>query len=404
MCQCSGCRSDCPACECLATLAFGLMAESPPLDDAPAEVIDGDDSAVDVSPALQGSSGLENAQGLNIFQVLYNDNHPPYLYGVIQTVDSDVSNQRSTRPFVISKQLPNGQEVVYGTVASLLGRIRAQLSRHEAFTAASDAKLAAAGVAVATDNPVLPSSELTHGILAEQERLIEDVLLATAVHIRILTELFPHKLKSFTVPILDYDDVAVADVELKRIGDLLVHNRFMTVREPYIVDLISDLKFLTDAPEMGLKFDFLAYLQRVDEATKSFRVKDLVTKLSQMVEQLSASSEIKDMIFLTQNLHTLGGFVMGNEPPLHAGPIKELLDELARRNHERVSRQGHFQPGQVVTTRVAFGRPRFRLERDLNNKQIRTTMQANGKDESIVMGYRDFFESVLQAAGEHLLC
>ena len=393
-----------PACKRLRGIAFDLMAESPPQEDAPAEVSGGDDSAVDVSSAHQGNPSLEDAQGLNIFQVLYNDNHPPYLYGVIQTVDSEVSNQRSTRPFIISKQLPNNQEVVYGTVSRLLGRLRAQLSRHEAFAAESDAKLAAAGVAVAPDNPVLPISELTNGILAEQERLIEDVLLSTAVQIRILTELFPRKLKCFTVPILDYDNVAVADVELKRIGDLLVHNRFMTVREPYIVDLISDLKFLSDVPQMGLKFDYLAYLECVDEVTKSFRVNDLVTKLLQMIEQLSASSEIKDMIFLTQNLHTLGGFVMGNEPPLHAGPIKEILDQLAWRNRERVSHQGHLRPGQVVTTRVAFGRPRFRLERDLNNKQIRTTMQANGKDESIVMGYRDFFESVSQAAGEHPLC
>ena len=57
---------------------------------------------------------------------------------------------------------------------------------------------------------------------------------------------------------------------------------------------------------------------------------------------------------------------------------------------------------EIVTT-VAFTAPRFYLEPDLDQKQIRTAVQVNGSPETLVMGYEDFFSEVAKASGNRRL-
>ena len=55
----------------------------------------------------------------NMVHVLYNNSHPPFLYGVFHRVDGDLSNQWPEKSFVISRRGSLGDEIVYGTVARL---------------------------------------------------------------------------------------------------------------------------------------------------------------------------------------------------------------------------------------------------------------------------------------------
>ena len=52
-----------------------------------------------------------------------------------------------------------------------------------------------------------------------------------------------------------------------------------------------------------------------------------------------------------------------------------------------------------MQVQLVFRTPRFQLEPDLNDKRIRVTVEVNGKQEQLVLGYEDFFSSVANAHG-----
>ena len=135
-------------------------------------------------------------QKVNRIQVVFNAEHPPYLYGAIHVVDGDIGNQRWEKPFVISKQGPGG-ETFYGTVTRTLAKVWSQLQRLRRFRSDTERRLEAAGVSpIDHAGSELPDSKLTDQILDDQEELIEEVLLCISVHVRVLSEIFPKKLAS----------------------------------------------------------------------------------------------------------------------------------------------------------------------------------------------------------------
>ena len=354
------------------------------------------------SASTQSPSEETGAEDFNRVQVVYNNEHSPYLYGAIHVIEGPIQSQRWHRPFIISKTA-NGEEVVYGTVTRTLTRILDQVNRFSEFSSTTHQQLVAAGIEVSGDSPVLPKTDLTDAIIEEQDRLIEDVLLSTSVYVRILSEMFPKKLQRAVVPIYDYDGEKAGDVSLKHVGNLMVHNRFVTIRDNFVVDLISDEEFLGEPRQMGLKFDFAEYLDCLSKVIESFTVKELVTILWAKIKHLSASG-LDDIVFVTQNLYTLGGLVAGVTPRLHAGPMKTILDGVAKELYEQESGKGNIPAGQGLDVTVVFGPPRFYLEPDLAEKKIRTQMTVNGNPETLVMGYEDFFRSVLKvASGNKLL-
>lgn len=361
------------------------------------------DGRVSKSNAAQQQS-TANDKSYNMVALFYNAEHKPYLYGMLHIIDGDLEDQRSTKPFIISRRKSDGSEVVYGAIGHLLTRVHSQVDRITEFGNRTKAALRSAGLVVDDQEPILPDSPLGDAISDEQEELIEDILLTTSVRMRILCDLFPNKLKQYKIPVLDYEDNFVENAQLRTIGNLIAHNKFMTIRSPYVVDLISEDGYLGTSHEFGLKFDFTEYLRTVDEVVRSFTVKDLVTKLRAMISRLSAASEESDFVFVAQNLYTLGGFVSGDlGPPVHAGPVAKLLERLVTEHAERITGGQDVPDGTSVSMEVKYGRPSFRLEPDLDKKQIRTAMEVNGKEETLILDYRDFFQSVIEAVGDKAL-
>ncbi len=145
-------------------------------------------------------------QNYNVVHVIYNAEHEPYLYGAVIRVHGDLNDQRSEKPFAVSKKRLNGEEVVYGTVKRFLEKIMFQLGRLGRFQLDVQAELDAAEITPSPqDNAQLPKSEVTDKIIDEQEELVEDVLLTTSVYVRILSEIFPEKLRKSKVEVYDYD-------------------------------------------------------------------------------------------------------------------------------------------------------------------------------------------------------
>ncbi|MXX40031.1 MAG: hypothetical protein F4Z85_18560 [Gemmatimonadetes bacterium] len=333
----------------------------------------------------------------NRVQIVFNAEHKPYLYGAVHIVDGDLKNQRWESPFVISKRRSDGEEVVYGTIKRTLEKISSQIERIRIFQLETQAKLEAEGIAP----PTLPESEVADRILDEQEDLVEDVLLTVSVNVRILSEIFQQKLEKSKVNVYDYDGGGVGRIELSKIANLLVHNRYILVKDHYIVDLISNKEFMAEKPQMGLKIDFLEYISEVGRAVNGITVKDLISKLWGMTKRLSASSNIKDIVFLTQNLYTMGGFVVGSDTPIGSGLLKTILDRVATKYIERMYPQN--SAPEDIQIEMIFSTPRFYLEPDLDQKQIRIQMQVNGNPETLVMDYDEFFSEVIKASGNRKL-
>ena len=251
----------------------------------------------------------------------------------------------------------------------------------------------------APDDPILPESKLADRILDEQDELVEDVLVATSVNVRILSEIFPNKLKKHKVSVYDYDDGEVGKIELSKIADLLLHNRYLVIKGHQVVDLLSDKKSMADDLQMGLKIDFLEYVSEVEKVVSGLTVKDLIDKLWGMTKVLSTSSSVKDIVFLTQNLYTLGDSVVGDPVPIAGGPLKTILDRVAGNYIDRMFPNDSAPRGKTIPFPVVFRTPRFYLESDVDLKQIRTEVEVNGGPETLVMDYEEFFREVSKASG-----
>ena len=66
---------------------------------------------------------------------------------------------------------------------------------------------------------------------------------------------------------------------------------------------------------------------RVQRALGALTVRDLIGKLHAATRNLSASSNVKDIVFLVQNLYTLGGLAMTADIRRVEGPLKSILGE-----------------------------------------------------------------------------
>ena len=223
-----------------------------------------------------------------------------------------------------------------------------------------------------------------------------------SVNIRILSEIFPNKLKAYKVDVYDYDGGQVGSIELSKVTDLLVHNRYMVIRDTRIVDLFSDENFMAGQPQMGLQIDFNEYLDEVQKAIGGLTVKDLISRLWGITKKISTSSNIRDIIFLTQNLYALGESLVGTEP-IHSGPLKTILDRVASKHLDAMYPKSQELKSIEAIVTVTFTTPSFYLEPDIDSKQIRIQTQVNGQTETLVMDYEDFFSELSQASGSRKL-
>ena len=320
-----------------------------------------------------------------------------YLYGAISKMGCDPQHPEWHDPFLISKDKSAGEEELYGTVVGAMERVADQFAKMDAFFERSDQRLREAGHEVGPDLR-LPESGLSDVVVDEQDRLIEEVLLATSIHVRRLLEIFPEMRDEFQVAVYDYEKRPVSRSPLRDIGNLMAHSRYIAIRESRVIDLMSDQRSLAGDLQTGLQFDFIEYLRGVSDLVASITVKDLAAVLQARVRDLSPASDIGDIIFLLQNLYTLGGFVVDTTSPL-SGPVRAILDRIAPDLFEREWQARGLPTGSAVAMRVTFTAPRFEFEGNLENKKIRTSLTVNGQTQTLDTDYEQFFRDVVAAAG-----
>lgn len=336
---------------------------------------------------------------MNRIRIIYNNNHPPYLYGSVGVVEGSTAKFGS--PFVISKRFA-GQEKVYGTVKRIVEKIHFHMIRFSEFNLETRRKLEREGVLPieASGNfQTLPDSEITEQVLEDQENLTEDVLTSVSIYVRILSEIFPNKMGNYRVDVYDYHDKKVDEAKLSDISNLILHNRYILVKDQMVVDLISDKKYLSSSAQMGLKLNSNEYFSEVNKVVTELTVKDLIWELWKLTKNvlLSTSPTEKEIVFLIQNLYTLGGSILedSSENTLSGGPLKTILDRFAENHLQRFPSISEKQ--DITMSYVQFTTPRFCLIPDQNG--IRTSIEVNGREETLDMGYEEFFQEVIDASG-----
>ena len=107
---------------------------------------------------------------------------------------------------------------------------------------------------------------------------------------------FPRLSEQYSVQMFDYGGKATDEIRVKELLDLFVHNRYMTLQNEYIVDLVSaklpDGTIIADG-FMGHKFKVHDFLSQVAEAIESVTIKDLTTLLRRGVKSLNLDTPIQ---------------------------------------------------------------------------------------------------------------
>ena len=331
------------------------------------------------------------ARKYNTIQLVY-QYQKPFLYGSICKIEYDNQELEWTDPFVISKRISDDKETVYGTVSLILNKIQRQVNKLRRFNAEAQERLRAAGIApVSRKDGILSGSKIADEIINETEELMEEILLIVSVNIRILSEIFPKgRFDNNKIPIYNHKGDEVDIIKLTQIPNLLVHNRYILINSPYVVDLFSDEKFMTEPHAMGFKFNFQEYLTETKKLVNSVTVQDLAEQLQTTISCLSTQSDVKDIIFVTQNLHAFGEAIVDAN-----GSLKYILNKMAKQYIKNNPSQGSKTKTRRV--RFLFTAPKVYLEPKLDKKQIRIEVVINGQQEKLVMCYKDFFKEILAA-------
>ena len=348
------------------------------------------------------SQGVVSKKQHNVIATLYNRKHAPYVYGAFHIVRGELSKQWTTKPFVVSKKTATGEVIVYGSVLRMLLKILFQIEKLREFSIRADAILGQAALPVKKD-PLLIGVPIADGIMDDHEELIGEVLLVTSVRVRILSEMFPERLKQHTVPVYDYNDKQVDSVQVRHIGNLIAHNRYVCVVDDQVVDLYSDQRTLSGVSEIGLKIRFLECIAEVEAAVRGLTVRDLLRHLHSELAQLSTASGNKEIVDLHQNLYTLGGLVSRQPGSIVPAPLKAILDRAAAKCLERKHPSGPPKGEDHQSVMMKCTTPRFFWEQDLDDKRIRVSLFVNDEPETLVMDLGEFFQEMEAAYGDSTL-
>jgi len=346
---------------------------------------------------ITGKSATMSVARHNEVRMIFNGEYKPYVYAAICIVEGEKPNLRTSKPFIISKLKADGEEIVYGTIKQTMQRISSQLEKIKKLETHFRDKFNVRGNLDADGQHIsLPENDITDQILDEQEVILEEVLINVSVHIRILAEIFPNQFRRYKVSLYDYDDKVIEKMGLREVANLLLHYRYFVIRGKFVVDLFSDQRFMNEQSQIGLKFSFIEYFEKISAAVSGITVGDLVGELKRKTDSLSASSSPRDIIFLFQNLYTLGGYSVN---VAHKSPLKEILRQVVLNHQKEKTAQKPKLKNKEFRMRVAFREPRFYWEPDLNRKQIRIVMEVNGQMRNRVLDSGKFYKQILVTAG-----
>ena len=333
--------------------------------------------------------------------ITYNHRHPPVLYGSIaymhsnDAVDGKVTPQWSA-PFLLSKTRSDGSVYYYGTVYTILTELMQYVACVSDFNISIRDMMVAQNIPVVEQGvfPTIYDSKFGRSVTDQQDCMLEEMLPTLAVHVRRLTEIFGTKR---LIPVYEYASVEhVQTISLRKISDLLLHSRYFAVYDGFLWDLCSDKQSLVGAYQtpghkaIGHKISLADYLNAIFELITSLTVNDLVGRLRRILYNLSVTTPVVDLIFVTQNLFSL------------ASVLDRLEDDSLLQKFVGSLFDSHSEKGS--THRATSNQLQFQLKiQNLSNKHIVAQIVIDQNITECTINYVAFFEIVTRGFGKQPL-
>ena len=330
--------------------------------------------------------------------IIYNRQHPPVLYGSIaymhsnEAVHGKVTPQWSA-PFLLSKTRSDGSVHYYGTVYTILTELMHYVTRVSDFNKSIRDMIIAQNVPVIEQGLFLTiyDSKFGRSVTDQKDSMLEEMLLAIAVHIRRLTDIFHTKR---AIPVYDYEGVEhIQTISLRKISNLLLHSRYFAVYDGFLWDLFSDEQSLVETlghKAIGHKISLADYIIAIFELITSLTVNDIVGQLRRILHNLSVTTPVVDLIFVTQNLFSLASVLDRVEDD-------SLLQRFVGSLFETSSEKGSAH--SATSNQLQF---HLKIE-NLNTKHIVAQIVTDHEITECTINYVEFFEIVTSRFGRQPL-
>ena len=328
-----------------------------------------------------------------------------FMYGHIHVVRGSTDNQESSYPFIVSKHIQN-REIVYGSMISLMNKIAGLKFRFDERQRAIGQSLpedvkSSVRTVVENDKVVqeLPESEHLDSILQEQEELLEETIMLILINLRTLLDILSGK-GDRKINVYDYEDKLIGTTSLRETANLLVHHRYFVIRGEYLHDLFSGDAQLALQQRFGAKIRVTELFDEIFKCLSGIRVRDFVGVLRSKLERLTIDSEMKDIIFLIQNIHSLWYIMQERFTDSRFSEVMDLLfREVQKRQIDSIKKRRGTKAGNY-SFRFPFTTPRFKIDDDLSARRIVMQLTVSGRHEEFKFGYEEFFKVLTKVYGD----
>lgn len=332
----------------------------------------------------------------------------PFLYAYVHIVRGSLEDQESSFPFIVSKHV-NDQEVVYGTVANLMLKVARLIFDFEKWHQDLQGSLSdEVGTAITTVNEgtttvfELPESEQTERFFQRLEQKIEETVFLTLLHLRTMLEIFNGRKKD-TIGLYDYEDNKIGEVPLMELANLLMHHRFLVVKDYCVHNIFSDKKQLPSTRLLGSKIRVHELFDTIQSVLNEIKINDFTRVVRNKLKQLSVNSEARDIVFLIQNIRSITYIVQERFENSSFSEVRELLlRDIHRRHITSLPTAGNLGPVSYSYS-LRLGRPEFKIDDDLSARKIVMHIKVNGDNEELKFGYEEFFDALTSACGDEAL-
>ena len=329
----------------------------------------------------------------------------PFLYGHIHVVRGNVDNQEASYPFIVSKHIQN-REIVYGSMIALMNKIAGLKFRFDERQRAIGQSLpedvkSSVRTVVENDKVVheLPESEQLDWVLQEQEERLEETIMLMLLNLRTLLDILSGK-GDRKIDVYDYEDKLAGETSLREIANLLMHHRYFVVRGEYLHDLFSGDAQLTSQQRFGAKIRATELFDEIFNCLSGIRVRDFVGVLRSQLERLTIDSEMKDIVFLIQNIHSLWYIMQERFTDSRFSEVMDLLFREVQKRHIDSKKKRRGTKAGNYSFRFPFTTPRFKIDDDLSAKRIVMQLTVSGRNEEFKFGYEEFFKVLTKVYGD----
>ncbi|MCY4637100.1 MAG: hypothetical protein OXG04_21825 [Acidobacteria bacterium] len=316
------------------------------------------------------------------------------LYGAIQFFkhtpgSGPVSAHESSAPFVVSETLAPGEVVVHGSVNYLIQDIQRLITGINKKVDELHAALSHEPPSVAQGERArlasIPESGPEHRLYFEFTRDLAGTLILLSTQARNLFDLFPRLDRR--IPLTDASGKHTGDIKLSNLFDHFVHNRYLFLNGEHVSDLFPGNprpRAPISRVFMGYRFNWIAYVEAIDRATREVKLKDITGLLRGRLKQLSLKSPYSDIVFLIQNLESFSR-LFGTKVPdeRYQGMLGLLFNDDAKGHLDALKLEPEVREVRLIT---AFNTPSIKIHERLNEKKFKvhvrcrfTILDSNGQ-------------------------